>query len=222
MGKRGREKVEVTCLVKWNQELKARSPDSSSWILSSTQHCLRHTSYASTQKLTPSQFVSCYVPWTPGSRLCQIHSNTSCHWNIYRVPDTEQANSRVLPLIHTRFRGRPEYSPCKRRKLIFRDFKKLAEVTAREEKPEFDAGLLDFNAQVLLLHHWCLFLPYLTFWGYFFLRNQLYFHSLPKSPSTRPQGSYYLLNVHVSGSTTCGNSFCHVYDLFPSPLVWEG
>lgn len=30
---------------------------------------------------------------------------------------------------------------------MFRDFKKLAEVTAREEKPEFDACLLDSKAQ---------------------------------------------------------------------------
>lgn len=98
---------------------------------------------------------------------------------------------------------------------MFRDLKKLAEVTASEEKPEFDAGQLDFKSLSLYS------LPPVPP-----SPQEPALVSLHQSPSTLDHRDLYIypafmaLITHISylaGSTSHGNFSCHVYDLFPSP-----
>lgn len=62
-----------------------------------------------------------------------------------------QAKSYVLSLIHSAsFQGRHECPHWKRRRLMFRDLKKLAEVMTSKEKPGFDTGLWDSHKSLSL------------------------------------------------------------------------
>lgn len=140
---------EVTYLVKRDEELKPRSPESD---LGSLQHVtLLQTHFLCFPTNTAPNCLTSYSLKTLGPPLCQIHSNAKCKWSAYYVPNTKQVKSHVLSLIHSAsFQGRHECPHWKRRRLMFRDLKKLAEVMTSKEKPGFDTGLRDSNKSLSL------------------------------------------------------------------------
>lgn len=172
--------------------MKSRTQTEVCWLLVmgslSTRHCLGLTSCAST-KAQP----------IPGPPRCLIHSNANNNVSVYYC-----ATLHILSLIQTTcFQERWAYPHCKRRKLLLRDFKRVAKVTASEDSSEFDAVFWTPKPALFSYTHLHLFLLHLTF-PRLFLHQELALILLPpqKPFHPRPQGSLHWLNFH-------GNNHLH-------------
>lgn len=172
--------------------MKSRTHTEVCWLLVmgslSTRHCLGLTSCASTNALP-----------TPDPPQCLTHSNANSRVSVYYC-----AALHILSLIQTaRFQERWAYPRCKRRKLLLRDFKRLATVTASEDSSKFDAVFWTPKPRLFSYTHLHLFLLHLTF-PRLFLHQELavILHPPQKPFHPRPQGSLHRLNFH-------GNNHLH-------------
>ena len=108
MGKRPWERKWLAC---WNEIKNPNQGPLEHITLLQTHFLCFHTNTA------PNCFMS-YSLNTSGPPRVKIHSNTSCHWSVYCVPDTEQTKFYVLSVIHTAsFQGRHECPHWKRTRL---------------------------------------------------------------------------------------------------------